>query len=48
MSELDEKQYTSGRCFLKLNDSSAMPITAIQPTIQNSKINKKNCLIFNK
>jgi len=45
MSELDEKQYTSGRCFLKLNDNNATPVTTVQPTFQNS-MRKKN--FFNK
>eukprot|EP00833_Pecoramyces_ruminatium_P001923 jgi/Orpsp1_1/1175955/evm.model.c7180000055856.1 len=46
MSELDEKQYTSGRCFLKLNDnlSQINNITPPYLTIQN----KFKCPLTNK
>jgi len=39
MSELDEKQYTSGRCFLKLSDiTTPLPLPTPSSTHQNSKL----------
>ncbi|ORY69203.1 hypothetical protein LY90DRAFT_504277 [Neocallimastix californiae] len=43
MSELDEKQYTSGRCFLKLNDN----VTTVTTPVSISQ-NKFKCPLTNK
>jgi len=46
MSELDEKQYTSGRCFLKLNDNVTTVTTPVSIS-QNSMYHFKNIILIN-